>query len=82
MRKLFLLLAISVLTSCSTEETFDLNDCAVETRLILEEYQPLLEELLPEDPTSYNPFFDWQPFKDLVAERDAKIQALNCEQYI
>lgn len=69
-------LALGLFTSCSKDD--DGIDCAAAVNDILEEYQPLLEVHLPEDPTVFDPLFDWQPFYDVLAERDAAIEAIGC----
>lgn len=80
MKKLTLVLAmvlvsLTTFTSCEKEEIFD---CATEVNIILEQYAPLLEAELPADPLTFDPLFDWQPFYDVLAQRDAAIEAIGC----
>lgn len=77
MKKLTLVIALVLvsLTSCSKEEIFD---CATEVNIIMEQYAPLLEAELPEDSSTFDPTFDWQPFYDVLAQRDAAIEAIGC----
>lgn len=77
MKKVLLLTALflGTLTSCEPKE---LNTCAEQVNDIIEAYAPALEELLPENPTEFNPLFDWTPFKEKLEERQSKIDAIGC----
>lgn len=76
MKKVFLLLAIIILSSCSKEEIEP--SCETQVRLIIESYNPLLQPLL--DPEI--PFIEkeWDVIFELIDAQQAEIDALNCNE--
>lgn len=78
MKKLALVsvLLVGLFMSCSNDD--DSISCAYQVQLILENYTPQLQALLPPSSPEYDYSFDYEPFYALVAQRDLEIEALGC----